>query len=141
MKFFLLSIICNCILVTENCCAKNTDITLQMLQNKKWHLIQLDNRKTDISASLKIDDKTHASGSTGCNLFFGQAKLKKNSLCIEKMGMTKMACMDDDLMEKENIIMNVLSGCGSINLKGDRMILKNKMHMLVYVLIHTNGYT
>ncbi|KOE79502.1 heat shock protein HslJ [Vibrio alginolyticus] len=113
-------------------------ITIQDLQHHNWQLVQIDGKEvinTDKKKvpHLKIGEKMMTSGNAGCNNFFGQAELKDNQFRIEKMGMTKMICIDD-VMDTEQAFSQTLSDWSNIIVTKDVLTLKNDVHTLTFTL-------
>ncbi|PFG55955.1 heat shock protein HslJ [Vibrio sp. ES.051] len=130
------------ILITA--CTSNGDgndvkeITAQDLKHHNWELVQIDGKNIDLkerqkTPRLEIGENLTANGHAGCNDFFGQAELKNNQLRIEKMGMTMMMCMDDQ-MEIEKAMSETLSKWSDITLTNDALVLKNADHELTFTL-------
>ena len=59
---------------------------------------------------LNFDTEGKINGSTGCNQFFGSYTQSGSTLNFSGVGMTKMACMADGVMEQETAFTNILSG-------------------------------
>lgn len=128
--------------VLMTACASNGDdvkeITAQDLQHHNWELVQVDGKNIVLdehqkAARLEIGENLTANGNAGCNNFFGQAELKNNQLCIEKMGMTMKMCMEDQ-MKIENAMTQTLSNWSDITLTKDGLVLKSADHELTFTL-------
>lgn len=57
-------------------------------------------------------------GTTGCNRFFGAYAQEGSKLTFSGVGMTKMACMEDGLMQQESTFAGILSGAAAASLDG-----------------------
>ncbi len=72
-----------------------------------WKLEELDGRPAIVRAGadapyLRIDAAAgQASGSTGCNSFGGPVEIEDGRIRFGTLAMTRMACVDDRLMEQE----------------------------------------
>ena len=57
-------------------------------------------------------------GTTGCNRFFGSYAQEGSKLSFSGVGMTKMACMGDGLMQQESTFASILSGAAAASVDG-----------------------
>lgn len=64
---------------------------------------------------LRFDKDGRISGTTGCNRFFGTYSQDENGLTFSGVGMTRMACLKDGLMEQEATFTSILSGKTTIS--------------------------
>ncbi|CAH1535897.1 MULTISPECIES: META domain-containing protein [Vibrio] len=128
--------------VLMTACASNGDnvkeITAQDLQHHNWELVQIDGKniaseEQKKAPRLEIGENLTANGNAGCNNFFGQAELKDNQLRIEKMGMTMMMCVGDQ-MKIEKVMSETLSDWSDVTLTNDGLVLKNADHELTFTL-------
>lgn len=81
------------------------------IDGKKWKLFMLDNTGKDYGKAFiqfNVQEK-RVSGNAGCNNFFGSYTALSNEITFSGMGVTKMACLDDDKMETEGKVLNYLS--------------------------------
>ncbi|MHC6529881.1 MULTISPECIES: META domain-containing protein [unclassified Vibrio] len=135
MKRLLLTTIgCAALLSMTACSSPVVDVTPDMLQNQQWKLTQVDGNAVSTNATLEINDEARAAGSTGCNRFFGQSELQGNRIRVERMGMTRMACLDESKMKTEQIVAGVLTDWSDVSIQDGELILKGVSHTLTYVL-------
>ncbi|NRD73753.1 META domain-containing protein [Shewanella sp. VB17] len=106
-----------------------TRVTLDMVQNHEWKLIEIDGEAVSSTATLEINHDAGISGNAGCNQFFGQSELKNNRLRVLRMGMTQMACRD---MNIERIVSSVLSDWSSVSINNSQLTLKGTEYSLTY---------
>ena len=87
-------------------CATNKNISDVPLQETQWQLIDIGDLAAEKSFSQTVLNQAHlhlnadgkqASGSDGCNRFFGVYSLEGDKLTFGMMGSTRMACPHDDL--------------------------------------------
>ncbi len=116
-------------------CAVNVDtmnVTSNILQNTQWKLISVNGERSKVGASLEIDSNNSVSGYSGCNRFFGQSELKDNRFQVKQMGVSKMACLDEDRMKTEQIFINVLSNWSDISVEKNYLTLETAQYSLKY---------
>jgi len=70
---------------------------------KHWQLIYLNGKAVgDTKAYMEIDASTgRFNGNTGCNRMFGSVKVDGRSVAFSGVGMTRMACVDSNVMKLE----------------------------------------
>ena len=74
---------------------------MKTLNNTAWQLSQLNGKAVQVDATqsnrphINFSSDLRISGATGCNRLMGQAQVNGNQLKLDQMGMTKMACPDD----------------------------------------------
>lgn len=110
-------------------------VNIEQLQHN-WELTHIDNIKlaTVIHSSLKIEADNKATGSLGCNLFFGQVEFTNNQLRIGKMGNTRKMCSDIE-NNVEMDVSQVLNRWGNVMIDDKTLIISNQKHSLTYKLI------
>lgn len=83
--------------------------TERLLQGVSWHITNIGEQASSTAATAYIqflpDNKI--TGSTGCNRFFGQYSLTGESLTLQGVGSTRMAC-SPELMAQENSLLKSL---------------------------------
>jgi heat shock protein HslJ len=63
-------------------------------------------------------------GSTSCNSYFGEYKIKGDEISIDGLGWTEMACLDPEgIMEQEQAIMRLLSQASDISQEGNSLVI------------------
>ncbi|MGR8009740.1 META domain-containing protein [Streptomyces hypolithicus] len=73
-------------------------------------------------ATLKIDDRGRASGTTGCNGFGGEVTIKGDTVTVERGATTEIGCQKD-LMKFEENIQRTFSGKLQGKVTDDRLTL------------------
>ena len=70
---------------------------------KHWQLIYLNGKAVgDTKAYIEIDPSTGKfNGNAGCNRMFGSIKVDGRSVAISGVGMTRMACVESNVMKLE----------------------------------------
>ena len=83
--------------------------------------------------NLSFNEGFRVSGQV-CNSFFGQAELADGVLWVENMASTMMLCPDPKLNELEGLFGQMLRAGARVELDGDKLILRQGGHELVYKL-------
>lgn len=77
----------------------------------EWHVVDLNGSDTLEGAVLVFNDDGTFSGSTGCNIFQGQARVDGAALIIEgPVATTRMACPGNALTRQDDAIIGVFDG-------------------------------
>ena len=81
-----------------------------MLFGKRWTLTEMENRKFSRKEPYIEFDRDHrrASGSGGCNRFFGTFEIEGSKLKLSRIGSTRRACIDAELQQAETRFLQVL---------------------------------
>ncbi|MFM9369123.1 META domain-containing protein [Streptomyces sp. Da 82-17] len=82
-------------------------------------------KKTDApgtKAHVSFDDKGRASGNFGCNGFGGVAKVKGDTITVDKIAKTEMSC-GDQIDKLETTLTEALKGKLKATVKGDKLTL------------------
>jgi len=79
------------------------------------------------------------SGSTSCNHYFGNYKLKSDQIQIDGLGWTEMACMNPEgIMGQEQQVMSFLSKAATFSIEGQEMqIITGPGEILVFQQVET----
>lgn len=86
-------------------------------------------QQTRKPVTLSFADTTgRMGGNAGCNNFGGQYEVKGNTLKLEKIISTKMACLPG--METESKVMNVLHSTDHFSISGDKLTLMQGQKVL-----------
>lgn len=106
------------------------------LINNNWVLTQVDNKTIKLpeplnAPNLELTYGMSANGHSGCNRYFGQAKLNDGQLRIEKMGMTMMAC-PAPAMDMEKTLTQMLTNWSDAKISGDELTLTNTNRTLTF---------
>ena len=101
-------------------------------QNQPWNLVAIDGKTVQSSATLEVNDESQAIGDTGCNRFFGFSSMQDTQFRVEKMGMTRMACLDSNRMQVEQIVTDVLTNWSEVSMQNGQLILASDEHTLTY---------
>ncbi|MEG1466002.1 MAG: heat shock protein HslJ [Hafnia sp.] len=136
MKFKTLSLALGSVLLAA--CTTQAQQPLQQsdLLHRHFVLQSVDGKvitgaKTRMEPGIEFGEKMHVSGAM-CNRFMGQGELNNNTLKVENLASTRMACIDPARAELDPIISDVLSKGADITLVKGQLILKNAKHTLVY---------
>lgn len=107
-------------------------IEITQLQ-KEWKLIEVDgeNISTEIKSTLHIDSRLKATGSLGCNRFFGDAELKENTFIINKIATTRRMC-SKEVSKIEKMVSGIFEDGAQVQASETQLILKNKSHTLKF---------
>ena len=82
--------------------------------------------------TLVVDDST-AGGSSGCNLWGGEAVVTASTLALEMLHMTARACEDARLMDQETDYLALLGGTSVYEVDGSALVLETESgERLVY---------
>lgn len=111
---------------------KVDQIKIVQLQ-KEWKLIEVDgnNLSIDIKSTLHIDSRLKATGSLGCNRFFGNAELNEHTFIINKMSTTRRMC-NREINKIEKMVSATLENWSQVQVSETQLILKSKSHTLKY---------
>ncbi len=110
---------------------------MKTLNNTAWQLSQLGGKVVKATASdsnlpnISFYSDLRISGNTGCNSLLGQAKVSGNQLNFDQMGMTKMACGNDNL---EIPFVAALNKTTQYQITGNQLSLQDASGRIVAVL-------
>ena len=109
-------------------------VKIEQLQHD-WTLTHIDNIQVAkvINSSLKISKENKATGSLGCNRFFGQAEFDNNKLRIAQMGSSRKMCGEIE-NNVEMDVSQILSEWATVMINNETLIISNKKHSLTYKL-------
>ena len=112
-----------------------TDTTIY---NKVWVLSRLNNRKINYKQGQErvtlviTSENEYASGSSGCNTYVGQVVIKRNHIMFRDMGVTKMACPEENI-QLERLYLNTLNDIDAWAIMDEDLYLyKNDRPVLIY---------
>ncbi|RRD39759.1 META domain-containing protein [Leptotrichia sp. OH3620_COT-345] len=96
----------------------------QRVMNTYWKLKDISGE--DVSGKgITLDfGKNEVSGKSGVNNYFGDYRIIKNKISISKLGVTSKAG-SKELMELEADYLDILQSVEIIEVKGNKLILKN----------------
>lgn len=110
-------------------CGRMLPVSGGELVDGYWRLEELDGRPAlDRPGAqgpyLRIDAAAgQASGSTGCNSFGGPVEIGDGSIRFGPLAMTRMACVDDRLMEQERRFAQALEAADGYRVEADTLTL------------------
>lgn len=115
-----------------------------LLEVKKWVLVEIENDSNSQIDSmeqrpfLEFDtQKKRISGFAGCNRFFGQYSVEKDSTTqFSEIGATKKYCMDT--METEDLFLDVLRKCRYLKINKTMLIMEDRNHEKMAVFSKQN---
>jgi len=116
--------------------AGDSAITQQDILHHRFVLVSVDGK--DFSAkepvpSIEFNEGLRIYGAV-CNRFRGQGRLVGNVLTVEQLASTKMLCADPDINELENLLTRMLSEGAELRLDGQRLMVRQGEHELLYKL-------
>ena len=94
------------------------------LKGTAWTLSRIPDFEPEATrkpVSIAFDAGTRVSGNTGCNGYGADYTVKGNTIKLEKILSTKMACMPG--MKTESKIMTVLTSADHYTVSGDKLTL------------------
>jgi len=98
-----------------------------MLEDKKWILESIKNRKTLVAVSgafVSFDkEKGSSGGNSGCNVFGGEYTATKTTLKITEIIATLRACIEDNKMDVEREFLDGLRETNRYEIKNNRLFL------------------
>lgn len=113
----------------------DTDSTIY---NRVWVLSRLNNRKINYKQGQEritlviTSENEYASGSSGCNTYVGQVLIKRNHIMFRDIGVTKMACPEENI-QTERIYLNNLNEIDAwAIIDEDLYLYKNERPVLIY---------
>ena len=77
----------------------------------------------------------HVSGSSGCNRFAGSYEQDGERLKLRPLIVTRMACMDDGVMRKEQEFLGMLDATRTVDATHMRLVLKDADSKELAVLV------
>lgn len=119
----------------NNSLKTDTDSTIY---NRVWVLSRLNNRKINYKQGQEritlviTSENEYASGSSGCNTYVGQVVIKRNHIMFRDIGVTKMACPEENI-QTERIYLNNLNEIDAwAIIDEDLYLYKNERPVLIY---------
>ncbi len=102
------------------------------LQQTDWQLTEVVNSafKNDVLSrvSMNFDDQGRLSGQAPCNRFFADYALSNDSLSLDKIGATKMAC---PFLKEEQVFFTQLAKVDNFEIKQNILLLKQGDEVLL----------
>lgn len=98
------------------------------LEGTEWRLTELAGQPAhDPTPTLHLDAaQRRASGSTGCNSFFGPYELRGDSLRFGELASTRRACLDPEANRQERAYLDALGGTRSWRLAEATLVLSGE---------------
>lgn len=110
-------------------CGARKGVTTDDIVNKEWTLKSCNVEGANMETGqqpvvLFFTDSVNVGGSAGCNRIIGNYELKNDTLTINIIGTTRMACPE---MDFEARYLNIMQNPMSVKIENDgsRMILEN----------------
>jgi len=75
------------------------------------------------SITLEFDEKGQVGGSGGCNSYGAKYETQGDTLAIQEITSTLMACVDEQVMEQEQQYFNALQNAASFEITGDSLTI------------------
>ncbi|MFC2056555.1 protease inhibitor I42 family protein [Chloroflexota bacterium] len=113
----------------------------KLLENIKWELesygeqgaLKAVMEGTRITATFDSNEG-QVNGSAGCNNYFGEYRIIKNTISIPMIGNTEMYCMEPEgRMEQETQYLKMLSEAESYEVNGGKLLIYAENQVLVFV--------
>lgn len=125
ISLFILSVSIGFVLLS--CASSNTPkpILNSPFENTKWILYNLDGKEFTSENQTYIVFNTidsKVTGTAACNNFFGQFKIKGNSLTFDPLAATRIACPE---LEKETAFMKAIQNSASYKISGNKLTLSD----------------
>ena len=101
------------------------------LVGPQWQLVSFGPAGSEIpvvgesAVTLMLDEAGQLSGSGGCNSYSGAYELDNNTLSVDQVASTLMACADDTLMQQEIDYFAALQTGMSFEVNGDQLTLSS----------------
>lgn len=114
--------------VTASAACSSSDVAKELTEGT-WSLVEFGQAGSMVAAvgeaTINFDgDTDEASGSTGCNSFFGDYSVGGDSISFNQVAATEQACMDPPgVMEQEGEFLRILAAVTSFKLEGDELRL------------------
>lgn len=83
--------------------------------------------------NIEFGENMHISGAM-CNNFMGKGTLKNNVLTTSQLASTRMACLDEQRANLDQVIANVLNKGATVSLDQGTLTLTTPEHRLTYRL-------
>jgi len=108
-------------------CSLNLSNIADPLQGTSWTLKSYSGKDlipgSEMSATFKDGN---ISGTASCNRYFASYQTKGETLIIEGLGWTEMACLDPEgIMAQESEIMRMLGAAVSYTIQGERLVIQD----------------
>jgi len=113
--------------------ACNNGASAELLLEKQWKLISIDNQPLQLTSTLTVDAQQKATGKLACNNFFGTLAVQDNKVRIDKMGTTRKSCVAA-VNSVEALVSNTLTNWSEIKISGEKLILTGAEHTLTYTI-------
>ncbi len=68
-------------------------------------------------------DKGNVSGNAGCNTFGGQYRMAGNKLLFFNLSTTLMACLDQNAMQQESLVLNGLNNASGFTVQNGNLFI------------------
>ncbi|MCG6201577.1 META domain-containing protein [Psychromonas antarctica] len=116
----------------QNSKIENKAVELSQIQ-QQWILVSVDKQliPANIRSKLTISAGAKATGTLGCNHFFGAIKLQNNKFKIDKIASTRKMCTGQG-NEIEMIVSTVLGNWSELLVNTDKLTLIGQIHRLEY---------
>ncbi|MCD1126946.1 heat shock protein HslJ [Jinshanibacter sp. LJY008] len=92
-----------------------------------------DTTKEKRPLNIEFDENMHISGAM-CNRFMGQATLKNGVLTAKQLASTRMACLDEQVSQLDQVIATTLNNGAKVTLDQGVLTLRSAQHTLTYKL-------
>lgn len=92
------------------------------LADSAWVLVQIEGSPVmTLSKPILAFKEGRLGGSTGCNSYGGEYRVRGDSLQVEAIAMTMMACMDEGVMELEQEFTSILNEAQNFTISGSQL--------------------
>ncbi|MBK5073098.1 heat shock protein HslJ [Budviciaceae bacterium CWB-B4] len=134
LPFIISAVLLSGCTLTDSNSVKESD-----LQHHNFILIGVDGKnmadttKEKRPLNIEFGENMHVSG-TMCNRFMGQATLKNGVLTAKQLASTRMACIDEQISQLDQVIATTLSNGAKVTLDQGVLTLSSSQHTLTYKL-------
>ncbi len=132
MRFKTLTMIISLLTVLLSACGIKVS---DPLDGSSWELYAWDKTRPVEGTTITIQfEAGQVSGSSGCNTYGGSYRVRGNTLQVEGLVSTLMACADPALMEQESIYLQFLGGAQTFELtEGQLQVFGSGEEALTFV--------
>nr|WP_086938460.1 META domain-containing protein [Thaumasiovibrio occultus] len=118
-------------------CMTTSDSVLSQVAGKEWQMNSVDGQvlNAEIFAekpTLNLEESGKLAGLGGCNSFFGEADIDGNKLVANKLGSTRMMCIQNELATVEAQYTQALSAGVTMSVNGNTLTLTGAEHTFTF---------
>jgi heat shock protein HslJ len=116
-------------LLTSACTAVQANKGEGDLTNSQWKLVSFGESGAETpvvegpSITLEFEEEGQVGGSGGCNSYGAKYEMQGNTLTVQEITSTLMACKDEQVMEQEQQYFQALQSAASFEITGDALTI------------------